>query len=118
MTQEYTEVNRDTGEGNAKIVYLLYLVGLFIGVTGIVGVVLAYVNRSEADDWVQTHYQYQIRTFWIGLLMMFVGTVLALVLIGYLIWMFWLVWLIVRCIKGFQALDKKQPIDNPTTWLF
>ncbi|MCF1427811.1 MAG: hypothetical protein LPD71_03860 [Shewanella sp.] len=46
---------------------------------------------------------------------MFIGTLLALVVVGYLIWLFWLIWLIIRCIKGFQAVDKQQPIGNPTT---
>lgn len=118
MDGEFTRAVKDTGEGNAKIVYILYLVGLVFGITGIVGVVLAYINRDQAEDWVKSHYQFQIRTFWIGLLFMVVGTLLALILVGYLIWLFWVVWLIIRCIKGFQALDRKEPIVNPGTWMF
>ncbi|MGI2258125.1 DUF4870 family protein [Shewanella sp. GXUN23E] len=117
MEREITTAG-DSGAGGAKIVYLLYLVGLVFGITGIIGVILAYINKDDAQPWVQTHYQYQIRTFWIGLLMMFVGILLALIVVGYLIWLFWLVWFIVRNIKGFQALEKQQPIANPTSWLF
>jgi|TARA_Y100000780_G_C13536825_1_gene359862 uncharacterized membrane protein len=116
-----TEVNStlaSNDSGSAKIVYILYLVGLVIGVTGIVGVVLAYVNKSSAPDWLKSHYQFQIRTFWIGALYMFIGAVLSIVLIGWLVLLFWLVWLIVRCIKGLQALDKQQPHPNPTGWMF
>ena len=53
---------------NAQIIYILYLVSLVVGVTGIVGVIMAYVYRGEAPDWLQSHYRFQIRTFWIGLL--------------------------------------------------
>ncbi|NOZ11239.1 MAG: hypothetical protein GXP09_09410 [Gammaproteobacteria bacterium] len=102
----------------ANIVYILYLVGVVFGITGIIGVVMAYVNRSDAPEWVQTHYHYQIRTFWIGLLYLFFGTLLSLVLIGWLILLFWVVWLIVRCVKGMKYLEAKQAHPNPTGWMF
>ena len=38
----------------ANIVYILYLVSLFVGLTGIVGVIMAYVNRGDAPEWLQT----------------------------------------------------------------
>ncbi len=110
--------NTAVSDGTAKIVYILYLVGLVVGVTGIVGVVMAYLNRAEAPDWLKTHYQYQIRTFWIGLLYMFVGALLAIVLIGYLVLLFWMVWLIIRSVKGMQLLERKEAVPNPTGWMF
>jgi uncharacterized membrane protein len=105
-------------EDAAKIVYVLYLVSIVFGITGIIGVVMAYVNRDDAPDWLQTHYQFQIRTFWIGGLYMFIGLLLALVLIGYFVFLFWVIWLIVRCIKGMKSLDKKAAHPNPTGWMF
>jgi uncharacterized membrane protein len=50
----------------AMVIYILYLVPF--GVTHIVGLVLAYVSRESAPDWLRSHYTFQIRTFWIGLL--------------------------------------------------
>ena len=108
----------DTTEDLAKIIYILYLVGLVFGVTGIAGVVMAYINEDDAPDWLKTHYQFQIRTFWIGALYIFIGTLLSLVLIGYLVLLFWMVWLIIRSIKGMKLLDKKKPHPNPTGWMF
>jgi len=107
-----------SSEGTAKIVYVLYLVGIVLGITGIVGVVMAYVSKSEAPEWLQSHYQFQIRTFWIGLLYLVIGSILAVVLIGYLVILFWIVWLIIRCVKGINLLDKKQPHPDPTGWMF
>src|SRR4051794_34155120 len=52
----------------AKLIYILYLASLIVGVTAIVGLIMAYVNRGGAPEWVETHYRLQIRTFWIGLL--------------------------------------------------
>ena len=103
---------------NAKIIYILYLVGIVFGITGIVGVVMAYINKDDAPDWLKSHYQFQIRTFWIGLLYLVVGIILTMVLICILVLIFWCVWLIIRCVKGMKALDAKEPHPNPTGWMF
>ncbi len=106
-----------SGGGMAKVVYLLYLASLIFGITGLVGVVMAYINRDGAPEWLQSHYQFQIRTFWIGLLLMIVGFFSMIFLVGYLILLFWAIWLIVRCIKGIKYLDKKEAHPDPTTWM-
>ena len=97
---------------------MLYLASIILGITGLIAVIMAYVNRKDAPEWVQTHYQFQIRTFWIGLLYAVIGGILSVVGIGLLILLFYLVWLIVRCVKGLKALDKNEPIENPTSWMF
>ena len=104
--------------GTAKIIYILYLVNIVVPFTGLVGVIMAYVNQGEASDMLKTHYRFQIRTFWIGLLLLIVGALLTLILIGWLLILFYYVWLIIRCVKGMQALDQNQPVANPTTWMF
>ena len=101
----------------ANIVYILYLVSLVVGVTGIVGVIMAYINRDGAPGWVQTHYTFQIRTFWIGFLFVFVGAILTLLLIGWLVLLAWVVWLIVRVVKGMKYLGEGRAVPNPETWM-
>jgi uncharacterized membrane protein len=103
---------------SAETVYILYLASLILGVTGIVGLIMAYVKRDEAAEWVKTHYRFQIRTFWIGLLYMVIGLITAVILIGFLIWLFNVVWLIVRCVKGMQAVSRGEAYPNVTTWLW
>ncbi len=115
---QITSSPQPSTEGTAKIVYILHLVSIFFGLTAIVGVVMAYIYRGDAPPWLQAHYQYQIRTFWIGLLYLLIGSILTVVMIGYLIFVFWIVWLIVRCVKGLKLLDQRQAPDNPTGWLF
>ena len=115
---EETFENDPTNKKSAKMVYILYLVGLFFGITGVIGVVMAYVNKDDASQWLKTHYQFQIRTFWIGALYMFLGSLLSLVLIGWFILLFWVVWLIIRSVKGLKALDSNRAIENPTSWFF
>jgi uncharacterized membrane protein len=107
-----------TSDGMAKAVYILYLAGLLTVITALIGVVIAYVNRNDAPEWLRTHYQFQIRTFWMGCLWLLAAGLLSLVLIGLLVWLAWAVWLIVRMVKGWKSLSAKQPIPNPTTWMF
>lgn len=110
--------NEPSTKNMAKIVYVLYLVGLFFGITAIIGVVIAYINKDDAKPWLQTHYQFQIRTFWIGALYIIIASILTLVLIGWLVFLFWLLWVIIRCIKGIKALDANKPITEPKRWFF
>ena len=117
MNEEISQ-DKSTTEGSARIVYILYLVGIVFGITGIIGVVMAYVNRSDAPQWLQTHYQFQIRTFWIGALYIFIGMILTLVIVGYFVLLFWVIWLVVRCVKGLKLLDQKEAHPNPTGWMF
>jgi uncharacterized membrane protein len=104
--------------GTAKIIYILYLVNIVVPFTGLVGVIMAYLNQKDADEMLKTHFRFQIRTFWIGLLYIFIGALLSVVLIGYLVLLFYVVWLIVRCVKGMQALDKNEALPNPVSWMF
>ena len=102
----------------ATVIYILYLAGLLFPITLLIGVILAYIERGEDGSWMQSHYRFQIRTFWIGLLMTVVGGVLALVLVGWLLLLFWLVWLVVRCVKGMKYLNRREPVPDPATWGF
>jgi uncharacterized membrane protein len=108
-----------TGDGgNAKIVYIMYLVSLVAGITSVVGVVMAYVYEGQAPDWLKTHYRFQIRTFWIGLLYGVVSAILCLALVGIPLLALTVVWLVVRCVKGLQALEQRQPYPNPASWIW
>ena len=105
-------------DSTAKIVYILYLVSLAVGVTSLVGVIMAYVNVGEAPEPLRSHYRFQIRTFWIGVLYSCIGLLLLLVVVGAVVWAFVAVWLIVRCVKGLKYLDRGEPYPNAATWLW
>lgn len=102
----------------AKIVYILYLATFLSGVTALIGVVMAYVNVGDAPEPLRSHYRFQIRTFWIALLYCVIGSILALVGIGFLILLFVAIWAIVRCVKGLQYVSRHEPYPNVTTWLW
>jgi uncharacterized membrane protein len=112
-----TEGAFDRNATNVNIIYYLYLASIVVGVTAIVGVIMAYMNRS-AGDWLDTHYTYQIRTFWIGLLYGLIGAVLTMVVIGIAVLIAVVVWWIVRCVKGLKLAGAKQPVPDPNTWMW
>lgn len=101
-----------------KIVYVLYLVSLVVGITSIVGVILAHVYHGNAATLQRSHFQYQYRTFWIGLVYGLICLLLAFIGIGFLLMLALAVWMIVRCAKGLMAISNGQPVANPTTWLW
>ena len=59
--------------GLVLTVYILYLVDFLTGITVLIGVIIAYLQRDETDPICKSHFQFQITTFWIGLLYFFVG---------------------------------------------
>lgn len=107
-----------TSTSTAKVIYILLIIGTIIGITGIIAVIMAYVNNDDTNDWLQTHYRFQIRTFWIGFLYVVIGMATSQVVIGYLILLFTFFWIIIRCAKGLKQLEKNQPVKNLESWLF
>ena len=104
--------------GNAKIVYIVYLGAVIIGLLAIIGVIVAYVSRDDSGGWVNDHYRFQIRTFWIGLLYSAVGVVTTFIVVGWLVLLAALVWWIVRCVKGLRCVSRSESYPNVTTWLW
>jgi uncharacterized membrane protein len=103
----------------AFVVYILYLAH-FVPVIGwvaaVVGLVLAYVERDTASAWLKTHYTFQIRTFWIGLLYGVISAFLILILIGIPLLLATWVWFVVRCALGLARLLRSEPYPTPETW--
>jgi uncharacterized membrane protein len=107
-----------SGETAAKVVYVLYLATLVTGVTALVGVVMAYVYQDDAPDWLKTHFRFQIRTFWLGLVFGAVGVLLSPVMIGFAVFVFLAVWLVVRCAKGLKYVGRREAYPDPVGWWF
>lgn len=101
-----------------KIIYIFLMVSTLIGLSALVAVVMAYIYMDDAPPWLKTHYRYQIRTFWIGLLYSIIGLITFAIGIGKLIILFTIVWVIIRCIKALKLLDREQPVANPDSWMF
>jgi len=92
------------------------VIGGFLGsVPSIIAVILSYVKRGDArGSWAESHFRWQIRTFWFALLWMVIAVLLIVTLLGALVGLVMLVavtiWLIYRIARGWIRLLDKQPM--------
>lgn len=103
----------------ALVIYILYLahfVPVFGWVAAIVGLVLAHVERETAPDWLRSHFVFQIRTFWIGLLYYSISLLCCIILIGFPMLLAVSVWFIVRCALGISRLSRGEAYPTPESW--
>ena len=97
----------------AMVVYALQAAGFFVGLTWIVAVVINYVKRDDVrGTWLESHFTWQIRTFWWGLLWAVVGGILVLVLVGFAVLFADAVWIIYRIVKGWLNLNENKPVGT------
>jgi uncharacterized membrane protein len=96
------------------VVYGLQAGAFLIGLSAIVAVVINYVKKEEvAGTWLESHFRWQIRTFWFGLLWGVIGGLLFVVVIGWFILMADAVWIIYRIVKGWLNLNDGKPMPLP-----
>ncbi len=102
---------------NPTIVSLLYLASFVVGITGLIGLVLAYLWKGEHHaEWESSHYQYLIRTFWIGLIGSIAGLILLLIVIGVFVLIGVAVLVVVRSVMSLVKAQKREPMPNPESW--
>ncbi|OFN19617.1 DnaJ domain-containing protein [Neisseria sp. HMSC072B12] len=95
------------------IAYVTYAVGLLILFTPVVGVIMAYVKRDEAQGSIYaSHIDYLIKTFWVSLVGTVLGTFTTLILIGWLILLATAIWFIYRVVVGLIKLNEDKPVSN------
>lgn len=99
------------------IIYVLLIAGPVTGVSHVVAVILAYISRKDAPDWLASHYQFQIRTFWLSLLFWTIAAILTPVGVGVVLFVAVGLWIIVRAIAGLSNLLKGQPYPTPKNWM-
>ena len=110
-----------------QVTYALHALGLALGAFGaatvvgsfvfgwpsIIAVILNYLKRGDArGTWLESHFNWQIRTFWWSLLWFAVGLALAVVLIGFLIMCAAGLWVLYRAIRGWVELTEGKPMPG------
>ena len=92
------------------------IVGAFLfGIPSILAVVLNYVRRGDVrGTWLESHFRWQIRTFWFAMFWTLLGGVLAvtfvLIPISLAIWGLMAIWVIYRVIRGWMTLRDGLPM--------
>jgi uncharacterized membrane protein len=88
------------------------VVGAFLtGWPSLIAVILNYVKRREArGTWLESHFRWQIRTFWYGLLWVSLCVLFVILTLGIGIFIAWIplgvvgLWFIYRIARGWLAL--------------
>ena len=96
------------------LVYLLQAIA-FIGFTPVIGVIINYFKRSETKGSIlESHFRWQIRTFWFGLLWFGLAAILNFTIVGLVIGIPLLViafiWWVYRFVKGWLRLRQSKPM--------
>jgi uncharacterized membrane protein len=95
-----------------QIIYGMYAAAIIVGITWLVGIVLNYVKRDDvAGTWLESHFTWQIRTFWYSLLWFVLGWPLMLAFgLGIVVWVASGIWYIYRIVKGWLRLNEGKPM--------
>ena len=126
---------RHPREGLITLAHVIYALHAFSALTGlassvlvvttfvtgwpsIIAVILNYAKRSEVrDTWLDSHFGWQIRTFWFALLWLVVGGMVFVTFIGapvgLVIWMLTGLWVLYRIARGWMALSAEKPMPLP-----
>lgn len=101
----------DSMKNLAVAVYILQALSFFVGgITGLAGVIINYIKMDEVQGtWIEPHFRWQVRTFWIGLLWGIIGFVTSFIIIGWFILLAVAIWVIYRIVKGALALNDGRP---------
>ncbi|MDR3390682.1 MAG: hypothetical protein P4L77_03020 [Sulfuriferula sp.] len=95
------------------VVYALYAAAFLLGITAIIAIMINYIKRDDvAGTFLASHFRWQIRTFWFGLLWGVIGGISTLILIGWVVLGANTLWIIYRIVKGYLNLN-----DNKSMYM-
>lgn len=93
------------------VIYALYALALFAGVSAIVAIVLNYIKLDDTrGTWLESHFRWQISTFWWSVVWCVVGWLTFIILIGWVVWGVAFVWFVYRIAKGWLNLNDNKPM--------
>ena len=94
-----------------SVIYALYAAAFFFGITAIVAIIINYVKKEDvAGTFIESHFRWQIRTFWYGLLWGILGTISVVIIVGWFVLLADGVWIIYRLVKGWLRLNDNKPM--------
>ena len=95
----------------------LVVTAFLTGWPSIIAVILNYVKRSDVrGTWLDSHFSWQIRTFWFALLWLVVGGILFATVVGipfaFVLWLGTGLWVLYRIIRGWLALTSQKELPS------
>jgi uncharacterized membrane protein len=94
------------------IIYVLYILALFNGITAIIGVIIAYILRAQLppnEEIFRDQFTWQIRTFWGAFILSILAFILFFtIIIPIILLIIIVIWIVYRTVKGWIALANNQ----------
>jgi uncharacterized membrane protein len=95
----------------------MIITAFLTGWPSIIAVILNYVKRSDVrGTWLDSHFSWQIRTFWFALLWLTLGAVLFITVVGIpfaiVLWFATGIWVLYRIIRGWLALSAQKELPR------
>ena len=95
----------------------LVVTAFLTGWPSIIAIIINYVKRSEVrETWLDSHFSWQLRTFWFALLWLAVGAVLFATVVGvpiaFALWIGTGIWVLYRLIRGWLALGSRKTLPR------
>jgi uncharacterized membrane protein len=96
----------------------LVVTAFLTGWPSIIAVILNYVKRSEVRaTWLDSHFSWQLRTFWYALLWLVIGAIAFATVVGIpvavVLWLGTGIWVLYRIIRGWMALGSQRVMPMP-----
>ena len=100
--------------GLAHLMYLMQAISfLFGGIPFVFAVFLNYVNMHHVKGtWLESHYKWQIETFWVGLFLVLAGLITLPFLIGFAVLFVATIWAIYRIAYGWFTLSRLKEVTT------
>ena len=98
--------------------YTMVVVAFLSGWPSIIAVILNYAKRSEVRGfWLDSHFGWQIRTFWYALAWLLAGGVALVTVVGIpvaiVVWILTGLWVLYRIVRGWMTLSAQKPMPPP-----
>jgi uncharacterized membrane protein len=105
-TAPLTETQRSLKQVT-QVVYALQAASFIVGFSIIAAIIVNYVKKEDvAGTLYESHFRWQIRTFWFTLMWGLIGAILTLVVIGFAVLGAAGIWFLYRIIKGWLRLNE------------
>jgi len=94
-----------------QVIYGLYAASLVVGITSIVAIILNYVKKDDVVGTLyESHFRWQIRTFWFTVLWSVIGFVTIFIVVGFVVLIAAGIWFIYRIVIGWLRLSEGKPM--------
>ncbi len=116
LTIENTARDLSLEKNWTTAVYALQALAIILGITYLVAIIINYIKIDDVrGTWLESHFRWQIRTFWYSVLWAVIGGLTVFIFVGFVILGVASVWVIYRVIKGWMRLSENKPMYPETS---